>query len=188
MIIIPIEISARHIHLSRTDVEALFGVGYKLRPLRAISQTGQYVAMEKVSLENGDKLIENVRVVGPERAETQVELAQTDALKLGLIAPLALSGDTSAAAKLKIIGPQGQVFKNCVIIPQRHIHASLEDAEKYNLHDGQIVSVKCGRERALIFEQVIVRVRADYVWNLHLDTDEANAAGLHPGETGVVII
>lgn len=188
MITIPIEISARHVHLSRSDVDLLFGVGYKLRSLKAISQTGQYAAVEKVNLQNGDKLIENVRVVGPERLETQVELSLTDTRKLGLKVPLAVSGNMAQAAKLKIIGPRGQVSRNCAIRPQRHIHASLEDAKKYILQDGQVVSVKCGVERAVIFAQVVVRVRADFVWNLHLDTDEANAAGLQIGEMGVVII
>jgi len=188
MITIPIEISVRHVHLSRADVDLLFGASYTLRPLHAISQTGQYTTMEKVSLQNGDKLIENVRVVGPERAETQVELALSDAHRLRLMVPLAVSGNIAQATKLKIIGPQGQVSRDCAIRAQRHIHASLEDAKKYNLQDGQIVSVKCGSDRAVVFTQVVVRVRADFVWNMHLDTDEANAAGLQVGEIGIVII
>lgn len=187
MITIPIEISARHVHLSRPDLEVLFGLGYKLRPLKSISQTGQYATMEKVSLQNGDKIIENVRVVGPERAETQVELALSDAHKLRLDIPLALSGNMTQAAELIIIGPQGQVSRDCAIRPQRHIHASLEDAKKYALQDGQIVSVKCGAENAIIFMQVVVRVRADFVWNMHLDIDEANAAGLQVGDVGVIV-
>jgi propanediol utilization protein len=188
MITIPIEISARHIHLSRPDLERLFGTGYQLTPLRDISQTGQYAAAEKVTLKNGDKLIENVRVVGPTRAATQVEISLTEARQLDIVVPLAVSGNVAQAAPLTIIGPQGQVTRDCAIIAQRHIHASLEDAKKYNLQDGQIVSVKCGGERELIFAQVVVRVRADFVWNLHLDTDEVNAAGLQGGEMGVVII
>ncbi|QQG52592.1 MAG: phosphate propanoyltransferase [Candidatus Falkowbacteria bacterium] len=188
MITIPIEVSARHIHLSRPDFELLFGIGYHLALFKNISQTGQYAAMEKVILENGDKKIENIRIVGPERRETQIELSLTEARQLGLTIPLAVSGDIAQAAKLTIIGPQGQISKNCAIIAQRHIHASLKDAEKYHLHDGQIVSVECGTQRAVIFRQVVVRVRADFVWNLHLDTDEANAAGLQGGETGILII
>lgn len=188
MIKVPIEVSARHIHLSRPDLELLFGVGYKLALLKAISQTGQYAAVEKVVLKNGDKLIENVRIVGPERAETQVELSLTEARQLGLAMPIAVSGNITQAAKLTIVGPQGQVTRDCAIIAQRHIHASLENAKKYNLQDGQVVSVKCVGQRAVIFSQVVVRVREDFVWNLHLDTDEANAAGLVGGETGIVII
>lgn len=188
MITIPIEVSARHIHLSQPDLELLFGVGYKLTPLKDISQTGQYAAAEKISLQNGDKFIDNIRVVGPTRAATQVELSLTEARQLGLSLPLAVSGNITQAASLTIIGPQGQIIRDCAIVAQRHIHASLEDAKKYNLHDGQIVSVECGRERAVVFAQVFVRVREDYVWNLHLDTDESNAAGLQGGESGIVII
>lgn len=188
MITIPIEVSARHIHLSRPDLDLLFGFGYKLKPFKNISQTGQYAAEEKVNLQNGDRKIDNVRVVGPERRTTQLELSAADARRLDLEAPLAVSGNTAQAATLTIIGPQGEITRDCAIRPQRHIHASLEDAKKYHLHDGQIVSVKCGGQRAVIFEQVIVRVRADFVWNLHLDTDEASAADLQGGEIGLIII
>jgi putative phosphotransacetylase len=188
MIKVPIEISARHIHLSRPDLELLFGDGYELTLVKNISQTGQYAAAEKVTLENGDYHLENVRVVGPARAATQVELSLTDARQLGLVVPLAVSGNIAQAAPLTIIGPRGQVVRDCAIIAKRHIHASLIDAEKYQLHDGQVVSVECGGERAVVFAQVVVRVREDYVWNLHLDTDEANATGLQGGEIGIVII
>ncbi|MFA6417314.1 MAG: phosphate propanoyltransferase [Patescibacteria group bacterium] len=187
MVTIPIEVSARHIHLSRPDLELLFGAGHQLAPLKNISQTGQYAAAEKVILENGDKKIENIRVVGPERPETQVELSLTEARQLGLAIPLAVSGNVAQAALLTVIGPQGQISRHCAIIAQRHIHASLEDAEKYHLYDGQIVAVECSGQRAVIFRQVVVRVRADFVWNLHLDTDEANAAGIQGGETGILI-
>ncbi len=188
MITIPIEVSARHIHLSQPDLDLLFGFDYKLKPLKNISQTGQYAAEEKVALVNGNQKIDNIRVVGPTRPETQVELSLTEARRLGLEIPLAVSGNVAQATKLTVIGPQGQIDRHCAIIAQRHIHASLEDAKKYQLHDGQIVTVECGNQRAVVFRQVVVRVRADFVWNLHLDTDEANAAGLQGGETGLVII
>lgn len=188
MIIIPIEISARHVHLNRQDLDILFGSNYELTFKKAISQTGQYAASETVILRNDDKEIIKVRVVGPLRKNTQVELSVSDARRLGIDPPVEKSGNMADAEILTIIGPKGTVTKKCAIIPQRHIHASVEDAEKYNLHDGQIVSIKCGREREIIFSNVIVRIDKNFVWNLHLDTDEASAAGLTIGASGIVII
>ena len=187
MIIIPIEISARHVHISREDLEALFGAGYELTALKKISQTGQYAARETVTLKNGANEMAGVRIVGPTRSETQVELSASDARKLGVRPPVKRSGSVAEAAILTIIGPHGSLTKRCAIIPQRHIHASLEDAKRHNLQDGQIVSVKCGQDRGVIFSQVIVRVAQDFVWNFHIDVDEANAAGLLDNESGVII-
>ena len=180
MIIVPIEVSSRHIHLSQEDLDVLFGSAYKLVPLKNISQTGQYAAQETVTLRNGSNEIKKVRIIGPVRKSTVVELAASDSRKLGL----KLAVDNS----VMIIGPYNSLTKDCAVTPQRHIHASTEDAKKYKLHDKQIVSVECGQKRKVIFTNVVVRVDQDFVWNFHVDVDEANAAGLTENEFGTVII
>ncbi|MEI6835443.1 MAG: PduL/EutD family phosphate acyltransferase [Candidatus Falkowbacteria bacterium] len=180
MIIVPIEISSRHVHLSQEDLDVLFDLDYKLAPLKNISQTGQYAAQETVTLKNGNSEIKNVRIIGPVRQSTVVELAASDSRKLGL--KLAVNNSVT------IIGPNNSLTRDCAVIPQRHIHASNEDAKKYKLHDKQIVSVECGQKRKVIFANVIVRVDQDFVWNFHVDIDEANAAGLAENEFGTVIV
>lgn len=187
MIMVPIEVSARHVHLCKQDIDILFGLDYQLLPIKKISQIGQFAANETVTIKNGDKQLLNVRIVGPVRHDTQVELAVSDSIRLGIKPPIKKSGNVNDAAMLTIIGDRGSVTKTCAIIPQRHIHASVEDAKKYSLHDGQIVSVKCGLERELIFSNVVVRVDNNFVWSFHIDVDEYNAAGLINNESGSVI-
>ena len=187
MIIVPIEVSARHVHLCKQDLDILFGLDYQLSPMKKISQTGQFAANETVILKNGDKQLLNVRIVGPVRQNTQVELSVSDSIGMGIKPPIKKSGVVNDAAVLTIIGDKGSVTKTCAIIPQRHIHASVEDAKKYSLYDGQIVSVKCGLERGVVFSNVVVRVDKNFVWNFHIDVDEYNAAGLTNNESGSVI-
>jgi propanediol utilization protein len=187
MTIVPIEVSARHIHLCKHDLDIIFGLDYKLSPVKKISQIGQFAANETVIIKNGDKQLLNVRIVGPVRQDTQVELSISDSIRLGIKPPIKKSGIVNDAAMLTIIGDKGSVTKTCAIIPQRHIHASVEDAKKYNLYDGQIVSVKCGLEREVVFSNVVVRVDKNFVWNFHIDVDEYNAAGLTNNEFGIVI-
>lgn len=187
MTIVPIEVSARHVHLCKHDLDVLFGLDYELSPLKRISQIGQFAANETVILKNGDKQLLNVRIVGPVRQDTQVELSASDSRRLGIKPPIKKSGDINDAEMLTIIGLKGSVTKRCAIIPQRHIHASVEDAKKYSLYDGQIVSVKCGLEREVVFSNVIVRVDDNFVWNFHIDVDEYNAAGLTNNESCLII-
>jgi putative phosphotransacetylase len=187
MAIIPIEVSARHVHLSKQDLDILFGLDYELLSIKKISQTGQFAANETVILKNGDKQLLNVRIVGPARHDTQVELSFSDSRKLGVKPPIKKSGNINDAETLTIIGQKGSITKRCAIIPQRHIHASVRDAKKYSLYDGQIVSVKCGLEREVIFSNVIVRVDDNFVWNFHVDVDEYNAAGLTNNESCLII-
>lgn len=180
MIKIPIEVSARHVHLSQADLERLFGEGYELTAQKVISQENQFAAQETVTLKSDKDVIINVRLIGPVRKQSQVEISRTDAFRLGLKPPLRVSGDPEKSPGIKIMEAEGSMIdlKEGVIIAHRHIHASPEDAKKYKLKNGQVVSVKVDGERGLVFDQVAVRVGKDFVWNLHLDTDEANAAGV----------
>jgi len=180
MIKVPLEVSARHVHLSKEDLEKLFGKGYELTVIKAISQRGQYAARETVTLKTEKGEIPNVRIVGPVRKQSQVEISRTDALKLGLNPPLRVSGGVEGSPGIILIEPEGNKIelKEGVIIAKRHIHASPEEAAMYGLKNGQIVSVKVGGERGLTFDNVVVRIDPTFVWAFQLDTDEANAAGI----------
>ncbi len=187
---IPIEISAHHIHLCKKDLEILFGKNYKLGVLKHLSQKKQFAAKETVILANANFRIESVRILGPVREKTQVEISKTEAKCFGINSPLRQSGDLdNLNGELEVIGSKGKIdLKGGIIIPLRHIHASPTDAIKHKLKDKQIVSVKVEGERGLIFYNVMVRINPFFVWRMHLDTDEANAAGLETGEQGEVIV
>jgi len=173
-IIVPVEVSARHIHLSQKDLEKLFGQKYKLTKLRDLSQKGEFAAKETVAIGSFDK----VRVLGPVRKETQVELAKTDAIKLGVEAPLAVSGDLQKVKPvLEVRGPKGKIMAKA-IVAKRHLHSSPADAKKLGIKNGQNVAVQIIGERGLIFNNVVVRIAPKMVLSCHIDTDEANAAGL----------
>lgn len=188
MIKIPIEISSRHIHLSQKHLEQLFGAGYKLQILRKLSQRGEFAAREVLTLKNGASEIKNVRVLGPTRKETQIEISQTDAYKLKIQPPIRLSGNVKKSAGITLVGPCGQVvLKQGVILAARHIHASPKQAEQYGLKDGQRVSVRVAGLRGLTFDNVIVRIAPTYNWRLQLDTDEGNAAGVIKDTVGEVL-
>ncbi|MCK5847644.1 MAG: phosphate propanoyltransferase [Caldisericia bacterium] len=181
-------VSNRHIHVCQQDLEILFGSGYKLAVKKDLSQTGQYAAEETVKLVTAKSQIENVRILGPVRKETQVEISLTDTFKLGIKAPLKESGDLEGTPGILIVGPNGFVLINeGVIVPSRHLHMNKVNAVALNVKDKQIVSVKCDGPRSLIFNQVLVRVREDFVLDFHIDTDEANAAGLNNSSTVTII-
>lgn len=174
---IPVEISARHVHLSRADLDALFGKGYELTPKRDLSQPGQYLSEERVKLVTGKGQIESVAVLGPVRKETQVELSLTDARILGVNPPIRLSGDLRGAADVILIGPKGVVTaKGSVIAAKSHIHMTPEDAARYGVSDGQAVSIRLGSDRPVTIHDVLIRVRKDFQLAVHIDYDEANAA------------
>lgn len=176
---IPVEISARHVHLSKADKDALFGADYTLTRKRDLSQPGQYLCEERVKLVTASGQIEKVAVLGPERKETQVELSLTDARTLGLKAPIRLSGDLRNAADVMIIGPKGVITaRGSVIIAKAHIHMTENDAKHYGVEHGQSVSVKMGTERSITLNDVQVRVSKDFQLAVHIDYDEANAAQL----------
>lgn len=182
---IPVEISARHVHLSKADKDALFGADYTLTRKRDLSQPGQYLCEERVKLVTASGQIDKVAVLGPERKETQVELSLTDARTLGLKAPIRLSGDLRNAADVMIIGPKGVITaRGSVIIAKAHIHMTENDAKHYGVEHGQSVSVKMGTERSITLNDVQVRVSKDFQLAVHIDYDEANAAQL--GGTQIV--
>ncbi len=177
-----VEISARHVHVSEEHLEILFGKGYKLTPKKDLSQPGQYACEERVTVVGPKKELAGVSILGPCRKATQVEVSLTDARSIGVKAPIRESGDIAGSGACKLIGPAGEVeLTEGVIAAKRHIHMTTADAEKYGITDSQIVSVKIPTEgRALIFGDVVARVSDSYALAMHLDTDEANAAGI-PG-------
>ncbi len=184
-----IEVSARHLHLSKDDFEKLFGKEKKLTPMKPLFQDGQFASWERVTLKTAKAEIPHVRILGPLRERTQIEISLTDAYNLGIEPLVCRSGDLDGTPGLTLVSDQGEVkTRGGVILSQRHLHASDEDAKKYNLRDGQFVSVKTFGPRALVFNNVIVRIRSDYVWRFHIDTDEANAAGIKSGDEGEIII
>lgn len=181
---VPIGVSARHVHLTQEHVEALFGPGYQLTKKKDL-MGGQFASNEKVTIV-GLKLraIENVRVLGPVRKNTQVEISATDAISLGVKAPIRESGNIAGSAPIAIIGPKGAVYLNegC-IVAKRHIHMAPKDAMAAGVHDGDIVSVKADNERGTIFNNVQIRVDDSFTLEMHIDTDEANAAQIKSGDT-----
>jgi putative phosphotransacetylase len=175
---IKIEVSGRHAHLKREDIDKLFGKGYQLKKFKDLSQPGEFAAKEKVILKNGKKELK-VRIIGPERKYTQVELSKTDAYQLGVSAPVRMSGEHRGSKGVILIGAKGKSrIKKGVIIANRHIHANPQNAKKYNLKNGQIVKVEVKGERALIFDKVKIKIHENFNFNMHIDTDEANAAGI----------
>jgi propanediol utilization protein len=185
---IPLSASARHVHLCRTHVEALFGPGHRLVPARELSQPGQFACEEQVDLVGPKGRIARVRVLGPERPESQVEISRTDERSLGLDAPIRASGDLAGSPGLRLEGPAGAVvLPRGVIQAQRHVHMSPADAARFGVKDRAWVLVRVGGPRGVIFDDVLVRVHPDYRLDMHLDTDEANAADLQPGATGVLV-
>ena len=186
--VVPIGVSARHVHLTQEHVEVLFGEGYRLTKKKEL-MGGQFASNETVTLV-GLKLraIENVRVLGPVRKASQVEISATDAIKLGIKAPVRESGNIAGSAPIAVVGPKGALYLNegC-IVAMRHIHMSPADAMAAGVHDGDIVSVKADNERGTVFNQVKIRVHDSFTLEMHIDTDEANASKISTGDTVTII-
>ena len=182
--LVPIGVSARHIHLTQEHVEILFGEGYHLTKFKEL-MGGQFASNEKVTIV-GLKLraIENVRVLGPVRKKTQVEISATDAISLGVKAPIRESGNIEGSAPIAIIGPKGAIYldEGC-IVAKRHIHMAPQDALAAGVHDGDIVSVQADNVRGTVFNNVQIRVDDSFTLEMHIDTDEANAAQIKSGDT-----
>ncbi|WP_019851561.1 phosphate propanoyltransferase [Desulfitobacterium sp. PCE1] len=178
---IPVGISNRHIHLSRNDVNALFGEGYPLTKIKDLSQPGQYACKETLTICGPKGAIENVRILGPERQESQVEILKTDCFKLGLKAPVKLSGELQGTPGITLVGPKGSILLGQgVIIAQRHIHMSLEDAQHFGVRDGELVTIQISGLRGGTYSNVAVRANTTSQLECHIDTDEANAMELAP--------
>ncbi|MGG7165461.1 ethanolamine utilization phosphate acetyltransferase EutD [Clostridium ihumii] len=177
-----VEASGRHVHLSQKEVEVLFGKGYELKKVRDLSQPGQYLCEEKVTLVGPRGVMQNVAVLGPARADTQVELSKSDAVSIGINAPVRMSGDIKNSAPITIVSKNAAVsLSEGVIVAKRHIHITPEDASKYGIKNGEDVKVKISGERSLIFDEVAVRVSDKFNTVIHIDYDEANACGFTKG-------
>ncbi len=182
---IPIGVSAHHVHLSQEHLELLFGAGHELTPRSPLNQPGQYACEEQVTLVGPKNSISRVRVLGPVRSQTQVEIARTEEFRLGIDAPVRMSGDLAGSPGVILQGPKGQVrLEEGIICAQRHIHMTPEDALRFGLRDHDVVRVRVEGDRELIFGDIVVRVSPKYALEMHLDTDEANAAELSTGAVG----
>ena len=186
---VPVGISNRHLHLSEADLHKLFGEGAKLTVKKDLSQKGQFACEEVVNLIGPKGSLNNVRVLGPTRKRTQIEVSNTDARALGLEPPVRDSGDLKESTPIKIVGPKGELnlTEGC-IVAKRHVHMNDEDAAKLGLKDKQIVKVSVKGNRGLVFEEVLIRVHPTFVLEMHIDTDEANACGLKNGELVYVLV
>ena len=187
-IFVPVASSARHIHLCRADVEKLFGKGYQLQKFRDLSQPGQFACKEQLTVVGPKGQLQKVRVLGPERKATQVEIAFTDSFALGIRPPVRMSGKTAGTPVCKLIGPAGEAdISEGVIVAARHLHLSAAQAAMFGLKDGQSVSLRSEGKRAVVFENVIVRAGNGHDMEVHIDTDEANAAAM-AGSTMMEVI
>jgi len=186
---VPIEISARHIHLCQKDLETLFGKGHYLKRKKELTQPGQFAAEETLDIENKERILKGVRVVGPLRDKTQVELSITDAFTLGIKIKIKKSGDVAETPGITLLGPKGKLtLERGVIIPWRHIHISEKEAKKRKLKAGQTVSVKVKGKRAVVFNNVKIRTGKNNKFCLHLDTDEGNAANILGKGNGEILL
>jgi len=186
---ISIEISGRHAHLCQRDLEKLFGINYKLKKLRDLTLIGEFAAQETLILKNGEQEIGGVRIIGPLREQTQVEVSLTDIFRLKMEPVIRSSGDLNETPGIILIGPNGQVrLEQGVIVAQRHIHLDAKTARDWGLKHGDLVSVETKGKRGLVFHQVLIRVADNYRPCMHLDTDEGNACAITKKGNGKVLL
>lgn len=186
---IPLGISGRHIHLSKEHLEILFGEGHELVKFKDLSQPGQYACEERVDvISSAGREIKNVRILGPTRNETQVEISRSDAIRGRFEAPVRSSGDIKGSGGATLVGPKGKVeIKEGVIVADRHIHFSPEDAKLFDVKDREVVSILVGGEKAGILDNVLCRVHESFKLDCHLDTDDAAAFGLNTGDEAQLV-
>ena len=185
-IIVPVEASGRHVHVTAEQARDLFG--HELTPERPLSQPGQYLAKERVTVEGPKGELGNVAVLGPARKEGQVEISLTDGKTLGIVPPVRLSGDVTESPGCTLEGPNGRVeLKQGVIAARRHIHLTPEDGKQLGVSDKQVVKLQVFTDRPVIFEDTVVRISPDFQRAAHLDYDEANACGFSKGDLGRII-
>lgn len=185
---IPVAVSARHVHLSAESVEALFGPGYRLTPAKDLRQPGNWAAAERVTIEGPKGRFEHVAILGPLRKRTQVEVSRTDSFALGIDAPVRDSGQLDGTPRVRLHGPHGAIDTDGLIVAARHIHTNPADAAAMGVQDGQYVDVRIDTgERGLTFTRTLIRVQARGFTEMHIDTDEANAAGISAGAEGELV-
>lgn len=174
---VKVEVSARHCHLSKEDAQKLFGQDYKLKVIKPLSQPGEFASQETISVKTAGGQLAKVRVLGPIRDKTQVEISLTEARKLKINPPIRLSGDLKGSVGAILIGAKGQVkIKEGIIIVKRHLHCNPEQAKKLGLKNGQLIAVKTPGERSVILNNIVVRIKDNFDLAVHLDTDEGNAS------------
>lgn len=185
-IFVELEASGRHVHVTKEQAQILFG--HSLTPKRELSQPGQFLANERVTVQGPKGEFQNVAVLGPERKEAQVEISLTDGKTLGINPPVRLSGKVDGTPGAVLVGPKGKVsVSQGVMAAQRHIHMTPEDAQKMGVQDKQVVRLQTFTDRPVIFEDVVVRVSSQFATYVHLDYDEANACGFVPGDLGRIV-
>ena len=186
---IPLGISGRHVHVTQAHLETLFGKDYRLTEFKPLSQPGQYAANEKVDVVSPKgNTIKGVRILGPVRPASQVEISRSDALRGGFIAPVRSSGDVKGSGPCTLVGPNGSVeLEEGVIIADRHIHFSLEDAESFGVSNGDIVSILVEGEKPGLLGNVLCRVSKSYALDCHLDTDDGSAFMLNTGDFATLV-
>ena len=186
-----IEVSGRHCHISRKDLDIIYGQGYKLTPIKPLSQSGQFAAKETVTVKVGGEKIENVRILGPERRNTQVEMSLTEAYHLKINPPIiecTCPDKAGGCIIAEISGPKGKINRCSIIVAHRHFHTDPKTAKKLKIKDDQLIAVKVSGKRSVIFNNVLVRIHPTFKSRIHLDTDEANAALIKSGQKGELII
>lgn len=177
---IPVGVSNRHIHLSQADVNCLFGEGYQMTKIKDLSQPGQYACKETVTICGAKGAIEKVRILGPVRSKTQVEVLVGDSFKLGVVSPIRLSGELYGTPGITLVGPNGSVqITEGLVVAQRHIHMNCEDAQRLGVHDGEVVSIEVKGARGGIYNNVAIRANDSSVLECHIDTEEANAININ---------
>lgn len=185
-IFVELEASGRHVHVTKQQAQTLFG--HELTPKRPLSQPGQYLANERVTVIGPKGEFQNVAVLGPERKEAQVEISLTDGKTLGLTPPVKLSGDITDSPGATLVGSKGRVkLDRGVIVARRHIHMTPEDAKKMGVEDKQVVRLQTYTRRPAVFGDTVVRVSPEFATYVHLDYDEANACGFRPGDLGRIL-
>lgn len=187
---VPVGVSNRHVHLTKEDFKTLFGAECDDTQFKPVKQPGQYACNERVTVEGPKGVIKDVRMIGPYRKYSQVEVSLGDARRLGVEPPIRDSGKLENSPGIKLVGPKGSVtIKQGVILSKRHIHFNVQEGARYKVKDGQEVRVLCGRgtDRETIFERVLCRVGDAYSLELHLDMEEANAAGLKNGDSAYIV-
>lgn len=181
-------VSNRHLHLCQKDLEKLFGKSYALKKIKDLLQPGEFASGETVTIRGNKGEIKKVRVLGPSRKATQIEISRTDSFILGVNAPLRISGDIAGSAPLTITGFSGTVeLKEGCVVARRHVHFSAQDADFFQIKDGENLKIKVENERGLIFDNVVARVRENMALEFHVDTDEANAAGIKNGDKVIIL-